>query len=203
MPSTARPPPARASSVRNCFARRAALARSGPRMTLVARRMRSVTAAAAARLARGSKFGYTMRSIVPRTEKPASSATRAKSMSCWPVVPGTAFGSPVPTFIALLSWTYSGSVADCQPTGVVAWANELLENARVGRLGLLDLEGAPRVLPVTFAVAEGRIWSAIDNKPKRSGEPARLRFLRRDPRAALTVDRYSDDWDELAWVQVL
>jgi PPOX class probable F420-dependent enzyme len=73
----------------------------------------------------------------------------------------------------------------------------------VGRLGLLDEEGAPRVLPVTFAVAEGRIWSAIDQKPKRAEEPARLRFLRRDPRAALTVDRYSDDWDELAWVQVL
>jgi PPOX class probable F420-dependent enzyme len=70
-------------------------------------------------------------------------------------------------------------------------------------MGLLDEEGAPRVLPVTFALAEGRIWSAIDNKPKRAGEPTRLRFLRRDPRAALTVDRYSDDWDELAWVQVL
>ena len=68
---------------------------------------------------------------------------------------------------------------------------------------MLDLEGAPRVLPVTYAVAEGRIWSAIDRKPKRSSEPARLGFLRRDPRAALTVDRYSDDWDQLAWVQVL
>jgi len=73
----------------------------------------------------------------------------------------------------------------------------------VGRLGLVDGEGAPRVLPVTFAVAEGRIWSAIDQKRKRTEEPARLRFLRRDPRAALTVDRYSDDWDQLAWVQVL
>jgi PPOX class probable F420-dependent enzyme len=79
----------------------------------------------------------------------------------------------------------------------------LLETERVGRLGLLDDEGAPRVLPVTFALAEGWIWSAIDQKPKRAGEPARLRFLRRDPRAALTVDRYSDDWGELAWVQVL
>jgi PPOX class probable F420-dependent enzyme len=79
----------------------------------------------------------------------------------------------------------------------------LLENERVGRLGLLDEEGAPRVLPVTFAVAEGRIWSAIDQKPKRAGEPARVRFLRRDPRAALTIDKYSDDWDRLAWVQVL
>jgi PPOX class probable F420-dependent enzyme len=68
---------------------------------------------------------------------------------------------------------------------------------------LLDEEGGPRVLPVTFAVAEGRIWSAIDQKPKRAEEPARLRFLRRDPRAALTVDSYSDDWEELAWVQVL
>jgi PPOX class probable F420-dependent enzyme len=90
-----------------------------------------------------------------------------------------------------------------QPTELVAWANELLRNACVGRLGLLDAEGAPRVLPVTFAVAGGRIWSAIDRKPKRTEEPARLRFLRRDPRAALTVDFYSDDWGELAWVQAL
>jgi PPOX class probable F420-dependent enzyme len=94
-------------------------------------------------------------------------------------------------------------VAEIQPTDLPSWANELLESERVGRLGLLDEEGAPRVLPVTFAVANGRIWSAIDQKPKGSGEPARVRFLRRDPRAALTVDRYSDDWDQLAWVQVL
>ena len=86
-----------------------------------------------------------------------------------------------------------------------AWAAELLEDARVGRLGLLDEQGHPRVLPVTFALAEGRIWSAVDEKPKRArgDELARVRFLRRDPRAALTVDRYSEDWEELAWVQVL
>jgi PPOX class probable F420-dependent enzyme len=93
-------------------------------------------------------------------------------------------------------------VAATEPTDLPRWANELLE-APVGRLGLLDGEGGPRVLPVTFAVADRRIWSAIDEKPKKAAEPARLRFLRRDPRAALTVDRYSDDWDELAWVQVL
>jgi PPOX class probable F420-dependent enzyme len=94
-------------------------------------------------------------------------------------------------------------VASFQPTEVVAWANNLLETERVGRLGFLDDEGAPRVLPVTFAMAEGTIWSAIDQKPKRTAEPARLRFLRRDPRAALTVDRYSEEWEQLAWVQVL
>ena len=70
---------------------------------------------------------------------------------------------------------------------------------------MLDDEGRPRVLPVTFALAGGRVWSAVDEKPKRvpGDELARVRFLRRDPRAALTVDRYSDDWEELAWVQVL
>jgi PPOX class probable F420-dependent enzyme len=60
------------------------------------------------------------------------------------------------------------------------------------------------VLPVTFALHEGRIWSAIDEKPKRRDrEPARLRFLRERPQVALTVDRYDDDWSRLAWVQVL
>ena len=34
-------------------------------------------------------------------------------------------------------------------------------------------------------------------------EPARIRYLRRRPDAALTVDHYSDDWEELAWVQAL
>src|SRR5665648_147195 len=142
-----------------------------------------------------------MRSMVPRLEKPASSAAFAQSVIWSPVVPGTAFGNPIASSILLLSSTYSWFVSSSQPTDLVAWANKLLEAERVGRLGFLDDEGAPRVLPVTFALAEGRIWTVIDQKPKRAGEPARVRFLRRDPRAALTVDRYSDDWEELAWVQ--
>jgi PPOX class probable F420-dependent enzyme len=81
----------------------------------------------------------------------------------------------------------------------------MLREARVARLGLLDDEGAPRVLPVTFVLHERALWSAVDRKPKRdpAAEPARVRYLRGDPRAALTVDRYDDDWSTLAWVQVL
>jgi PPOX class probable F420-dependent enzyme len=79
----------------------------------------------------------------------------------------------------------------------------MLESERVARLGLLDDHGLPRVLPVTFAVAGDAIYSAIDSKPKRTTEPARLRYLRRRPEAALTVDHYEDDWSKLAWVQVL
>ena len=83
------------------------------------------------------------------------------------------------------------------------WARAMLETEPVGRLGMLDDEGRPRVLPVTFALHEEALVTAIDAKPKRSREPARVRFFRRSPHAALTVDRYGEDWDQLAWVQVL
>ena len=73
----------------------------------------------------------------------------------------------------------------------------------MARLGLLDEAGRPRVLPVTYVVHAGGVWSAIDRKPKRTAEPARLRYLRRRPEVALTVDHYTDDWSKLAWVQVL
>jgi PPOX class probable F420-dependent enzyme len=75
----------------------------------------------------------------------------------------------------------------------------------VARLGLLDSSGRPRVLPVTFTTLDGLIWSAVDHKPKRvpGADLARVRWLRRSPSVALTVDRYDDDWSRLAWVQVL
>ena len=88
---------------------------------------------------------------------------------------------------------------------VPGFARELLETGRVGHLGLLDEDGVPRVLPVTFALMDGALWSAVDHKPKRGGgeELARVRWLRQRPAAALTVDLYDDDWSRLAWVQVL
>jgi PPOX class probable F420-dependent enzyme len=84
-----------------------------------------------------------------------------------------------------------------------SWAGDLLASSRVGRLAFVDDAERPRVLPVTFALAEGAVWSAIDDKPKRSRQPARLRYLRRRPEAALCVDVYDDDWSKLAWVQLL
>jgi PPOX class probable F420-dependent enzyme len=85
------------------------------------------------------------------------------------------------------------------------WARELIEGARVAHLGLVDADDRPRVLPVTFTASGGSLWTAVDHKPKRTEgrELARVRWLRRSPAAALTVDRYSDDWARLAWVQAL
>jgi hypothetical protein len=47
------------------------------------------------------------------------------------------------------------------------WAIALLSDARVGHLGLLDRDGWPLVLPVTYAVVAGDVWTAVDQKPKR------------------------------------
>jgi len=101
--------------------------------------------------------------------------------------------------------SYARRVVAVNLTELPGWASALLQNARIARLGLLDQDDHPRVLPVTFAVVEGQIWSAVDDKPKtRAGDQlARVRFLRRNPRAAFTVDHYSDEWSELAWVQIL
>lgn len=85
------------------------------------------------------------------------------------------------------------------------WARELLERSRVGRLGMVDEEGGPRVLPITYAVVDGALVTAIDHKPKEVAPDrlARVRWLRERPRAAVTVDRYDEDWSRLAWVQAV
>jgi PPOX class probable F420-dependent enzyme len=91
------------------------------------------------------------------------------------------------------------------PQAPPPWARALLESAPHAHLGLLDEQGRPRVQPVTFAFLEGLAWSAVDGKPKRVAPSrlARVRRLRSDPRAALTVDHYEADWSRLAWVQLL
>jgi PPOX class probable F420-dependent enzyme len=84
------------------------------------------------------------------------------------------------------------------------WARELVEAEPVARLGLLDDHGHPRVLPITFVAFGGAVWSAIDQKPKRSeAPPARVEFLRRRPQSTVTIDHYEEDWSRLAWVQLL
>lgn len=70
---------------------------------------------------------------------------------------------------------------------------------------MIDDAGRPRVLPVTFALIGDQVWTAVDDKPKRSAgtELARVRWLRRRPEATLLVDHYTDDWSQLAWVQLI
>src|SRR5580693_10340023 len=79
-----------------------------------------------------------------------------------------------------------------------------LETRRVARLATADARGAPHVIPVCFAVADGTLYSTIDEKPKRrTGAPLkRLRNIAENPAVAVVVDRYDEDWGRLGWIML-
>ncbi len=83
---------------------------------------------------------------------------------------------------------------------------DLLLTEPVARLATIAPSGRPRLVPVCFALLEQPggpvIAVAVDEKPKRSPDLARVADLRRDRRAAILVDRYADDWSRLAWVRL-
>jgi PPOX class probable F420-dependent enzyme len=59
------------------------------------------------------------------------------------------------------------------------------------------------MVPVVFALEARSIFVPVDRlKPKRTTRLQRLSNLRADPRCALLVENYSDDWDDLWWVRV-
>ncbi len=75
--------------------------------------------------------------------------------------------------------------------------------ARVGRMATLRPDGTARLVPITFVLLDGLICLAVDDvKPKRSPRLARLDDVRRDPRAAVLVDSYAEDWTQLWWVRI-
>jgi PPOX class probable F420-dependent enzyme len=75
---------------------------------------------------------------------------------------------------------------------------------RVARFASSDAAGQPHVLPVCYAVSGESIYFSIDEKPKRVGARRlkRMRNIARNPRVALVVDRYEEDWARLGWVMV-
>ena len=74
---------------------------------------------------------------------------------------------------------------------------------RVGHLATADAGGQPHVIPVCFVVIDENAYVTIDDKPKRRDRPLkRLRNIVENPRAAMVVDRYDEDWSRLAWVML-
>lgn len=82
------------------------------------------------------------------------------------------------------------------------WQLALLAELRVARLGTIARDGRPHLVPACYAWVDGRFAIAVDEKPKRAGQLARIRNIERDPRVTLLFDRYDDDWNQLAWLRV-
>ena len=85
-------------------------------------------------------------------------------------------------------------------------ARRLLADARRATLATIRPDGSPRLVPICFVLdpSAAILYSPLDEKPKRTGDPHRLaRVLDtvRDPRVAVLVDRWDEDWAGLAWLR--
>jgi PPOX class probable F420-dependent enzyme len=87
---------------------------------------------------------------------------------------------------------------------LAAWELALLNTQRVAHLATVSAAGEPAVVPVVFAFDGERISTPLDGKPKQVDvlQLRRVRDIAANPRVALVVDHYDEDWMHLAWVQL-
>jgi PPOX class probable F420-dependent enzyme len=79
-----------------------------------------------------------------------------------------------------------------------------LARMRVARLATVDATGQPHVVPIVFATDGHYLYTPLDEKPKRV-EPRQLKRVRNivaNPRVAVVVDEYDEDWTRLGWVLI-
>ncbi|HYN71561.1 MAG TPA: TIGR03668 family PPOX class F420-dependent oxidoreductase [Nakamurella sp.] len=100
-------------------------------------------------------------------------------------------------------------------------ARDRFLTARVARLATVGADGAPHIVPVTFAVVQiedeqaddaeaGQptigtaevIVFGVDHKPKSTLALRRLANIVAEPRVAFLADHYDEDWSALWWVRV-
>ena len=81
---------------------------------------------------------------------------------------------------------------------------QFIEAHRVARLASIDSSGHPAVIPICYVYDGTGFYSAIDAKPKRVAPERlqRIRNIQRNRHVSLLIDDYSENWSELAYVQI-
>ena len=77
-----------------------------------------------------------------------------------------------------------------------------LATAQVARLATTDPDGRPHLVPIVFAVDGETLYTAVDQKPKRSRRLRRVENARARPDVTVLVDHYEDDWSRLWWIRL-
>jgi PPOX class probable F420-dependent enzyme len=80
-------------------------------------------------------------------------------------------------------------------------ARQRFAAAPVARLATVGSEGAPHLVPLTFAVDGDRVCFAVDHKPKSTRDLRRLRNIRANDQVSALADHYADDWARLWWAR--
>jgi PPOX class probable F420-dependent enzyme len=63
-------------------------------------------------------------------------------------------------------------------------------------------DGTPHVVPCVIALAGDTVYTAVDEKQKRTRQLQRLTDLAYNPAATLLVHEWHEDWSRLWWVQL-
>jgi PPOX class probable F420-dependent enzyme len=80
-------------------------------------------------------------------------------------------------------------------------ARRLLASAKVAHLATVSAEGRPHIVPIVFALDGDTLYFAVDAKPKKTTELARLKNIAANPSVSVLIDHYEDDWTRLWWVR--
>jgi PPOX class probable F420-dependent enzyme len=89
--------------------------------------------------------------------------------------------------------------------GVVTDSTELRARVaamRVARLATTEAGREPHLIPICFALEGDVLYSAVDEKPKRSKRLRRLANIRAHPGVTVLLDHYEEDWSRLWWVRL-
>jgi len=76
------------------------------------------------------------------------------------------------------------------------------EDARVARLATVDATGRPHVVPICFAIEGDTLYTAVDEKPKRTRRLRRLANIEANPVVEVLIDHYDEDWSRLRWARL-
>jgi len=74
--------------------------------------------------------------------------------------------------------------------------------APVARLATVGREGRPHVVPICFVLDGETLYTAVDEKPKRTRQLKRLENIEANPHVEVLIDHYEDDWSRLWWVRL-
>jgi len=90
------------------------------------------------------------------------------------------------------------------PIDIDESTQEFIRRHRVAHLATSDAAGQPAVIPICYVFDGASLYVALDEKPKSVAdhELKRVRNIRENPRVAVVIDDYSEDWSELAYVLI-
>ncbi len=76
--------------------------------------------------------------------------------------------------------------------------------SRVAHLATAGSDAAPHAVPLCFWFDGGNFYFVIDQKPKRQTglKLKRMRNIVANPKVALIIDHYEEDWNQLAYILV-